>query len=68
MRSGDLSTEIALEILAPAPAVRPVAGQSSNQEARAKARRRLRAAEENHAEEISSENGDPPAHQLDDLA
>lgn len=69
MGSGDLSTELGFGVLAPTPAVRAVEGHSAPQQAQAKARRRPRLEEENHAEESPSSDGlEQPAHQLDDLA
>lgn len=69
MGSGDLSTDLALNILTPAPAARAGEGHSPSQDAQGKARRGLRRVDENQTEENPSfDLGDQPAHQFDDLA
>lgn len=69
MRSGDLSTDLALPSLTPAPAVRPVDGKSSQQDAESKARRRPRAEDEDSEADVGADDStDNPVHQIDRLA
>lgn len=70
MDSGNLSTDLALGILAPASAIRGVDGQSGNPNAQGKERRRpsLKPGPDESPEEDILNGVGPPAHQLDDLA
>ncbi len=69
MGSADLSTDRAFEILTPAPAMRAGPDHSTPADARARARRRARPEEQDHENDLAtSDAGDQPAHQLDDLA
>ena len=71
MGNGDLSTDLALGILPSASAGRAAEEHTANPEAKAKARRRLRAEPEDETLEdsdLSSAASDQPKHQLDRLA
>jgi hypothetical protein len=71
MGSGDLSTDLALGILTPAPTVRTLGGQTSDRDLQGNARRRPRPKDENLRDDSrseASEASDRPKHQVDDLA
>lgn len=71
MGSSDLSTNLASEILTPASSVRAVESHSLNQNGENKARRRVRAREDDAADPDSPAGeraSDKPQHKLDHLA
>jgi len=69
MDSGELSMNLALAILAPASAVRPVGGHSSQKEGERKDGSRAHPDDENcDAESDLSQSGDRSTHRLDRLA
>jgi hypothetical protein len=71
MDSRDLSTNLVLGILTPAPADRAVEKHAANQDAQGNTRRRRRTKEDDEdLDDLNSPSqaGDEPAHQLDHLA
>jgi len=68
MGSGDLTTDLALGVLTPTPAVRPAQGHSPHEDAESKSRRRPHPKPENPEEDAASEIDDAAAHQLDRMA
>ncbi|HUA16190.1 MAG TPA: hypothetical protein VMG31_12910 [Verrucomicrobiae bacterium] len=68
MRSGDLSTELSLGIVAPGSSVRPERQPVPDRGGDGKARRRPRPPSEADEGEAPGAPGDDPTHQVDDLA
>jgi hypothetical protein len=66
MASGDLSTDVSVGLLTPAPSVRPVGSNSPHEEPQPKPRSQAR--DEDASEETPSESDATSEHQLDRLA